>query len=305
MGLTCRDRACRPQQMDGGTGGMDASIPDVSLGDGGGGGGTGDGGVTGDRGDVGMCIAPGASCRQGVTPCCGNYACGEQPGGTFCCRAAGSMCTTARECCGSMLCTGGMCVCRRREETCSNDADCCGGARCQRPMGMTTGAGTCACSAMLENCTSNEGCCSGLECRGGRCLAPGCLAPGDTCSGMTGPDAGMCCGGYLCESQPSGSIRTCCRFPALTTTATRVSCTRQLDCCGNSLCIDGACTCRRDGQSCLNALECCGAMQCERPMGSTMGTCRCQPRGGFCFPGGNDCCAGTTCVNDMTGSTCR
>jgi hypothetical protein len=320
MGLACRDGACRPQQMDAGTG-VDASLPRLDGGggggggdggggggDGGGGGGGGDGGTGPGRdgavGDGGMCIQPGQSCTQGASTCCGDYACGAQPGGTFCCRGQNAVCAASRDCCGAMLCTGGRCICRRREETCSNDNDCCGGARCQRPMGQTTGAGTCACSQSLESCTSSEGCCSGLECRGGRCLAPGCLAPGDQCNTMSSPDGGMCCGGFLCGAQPGGT-NTCCRYPALTMTATAVSCTRGSDCCGQSTCSGGNCVCRRNGESCMNALECCGAMQCERPMGSTMGTCRCQQRGGFCLPGGNDCCAGTTCVSDMTGSTCR
>ena len=305
MGLTCRDGACRPQTMDGGMGGIDASLPDVSLPDGS----RPDGGVRdgavgdGTVGDGGMCRAPGQTCTQGVTACCGDYACGEQPGGTFCCRGADAMCTTSRDCCGAMLCTGGRCVCRRREETCSNDLDCCGGARCQRSGDAGTGPGTCACSRMLESCSSNEGCCSGLECRGGRCLAPGCLAPGDRCDNMSGPDAGMCCGGFLCEPQPAG--RACCRYPALSMSSTQVSCTNSSECCGMSTCNGGNCACRTNGQSCMNSLECCGYMLCDRPMGATMGTCRCQARGQLCLAGSNDCCAGTTCVSDMTGSTCR
>lgn len=48
----------------------------------------------------------------------------------------------------------------------------------------------------------------------------------------------------------------------------------------------------------MNSLECCGGMLCDRPDAGAQGTCRCQARGQFCIPNGNDCCPGTTCTNN-------
>lgn len=240
-----------------------------------------------------MCIASGAMCTQGSSVCCAGLACGAQPGGTFCCRPAMGTCTAGRECCGSMLCTGGRCVCRRGDETCTEDTDCCGGARCQ-PIEDGGTIKRCACGHQNDSCTSNEGCCGGLECRGGRCLIPGCNPPGEMCG--VG-DASECCSGFLCQAQPSGS-QSCCRFPSLTSDGTQVDCHSGAECCGFSPCSGGHCVCQRAGGSCMNSLECCGGMLCDRPDAGAQGTCRCQARGQFCIPNGNDCCPGTTCTNN-------
>ena len=277
---------------------------DVPRTDGGGGG--GDGGSTGgdggsSGGDGGMCIAGGAACTQGSSVCCADYACGVQPGGSFCCRPQMGQCTNSRQCCGSMLCniasgaTTGTCQCQAREAVCSNDLDCCGGAHCNLGDGGTTG--TCACVQEFGNCTADSGCCSGLTCHMGRCLRAGCFAPGEVCD-MS--DAGACCGGYSCNIQPSGQ-HTCCRGPALTTDEPPVTCQSGAECCGSVPCVGGVCVCQRANQSCFYATDCCGAMQCMRPGGASMGmgTCQCQARGNYCRTNGNDCCAGTSCVNNV------
>ncbi|MBK6533116.1 MAG: hypothetical protein IPF99_27065 [Deltaproteobacteria bacterium] len=134
-GLSCQSNVCRRAPMDGGTGsdggGINIDIPRID-------GAAGDARVDSATGDGGMCIAAGSLCVQGSTACCGDYSCGAQPGGTFCCRPAMGACSTSRECCGSMLCTNGACVCRRREESCSANLDCCGGARCNIAMGASS-----------------------------------------------------------------------------------------------------------------------------------------------------------------------
>lgn len=303
-GLSCQMGACRrTATMDGG------------VGDGGGGGGTGDGGGGGidvprldvpGGSDVGatdarlpdgaMCIGGGLTCRQGQTACCGDFACGVQPGGTFCCRPQNGMCATSRECCGTMLCTGGRCACQRGGSPCNNSLDCCGGAQCDIADGGTQG--TCRCGQQTERCTGNEGCCAGLECRSGRCLTPGCQPPGEECG--TG-DAGSCCGSFICGVQGGAmsTRRTCCRYASFTETGPQVDCQNSSECCGQQLCTGGRCVCRRANESCAGSLDCCGAMLCDN------GTCRCQMRGQFCRPGGNDCCPGTTCTSTPTGDTCQ
>jgi hypothetical protein len=283
--------------MDGGTGGRDGGgisidLPRID-------GSAGDARVDGATGDGGMCLAPGAVCAQGMTACCGDFACGAQPGGTFCGRPALGACTTSRQCCVSMLCSSGMCQCQRREQSCTSDLDCCGGARCNRGDGGTSG--TCACSREFETCTSNEGCCSGLSCRNGRCLTAGCLAPGERCDNT---DAGNCCGGYACNVQPNG-MSTCSRGPALVTSDPPTPCMSGAECAGAVLCTGGACVCRRGGQSCFYSNDCCGAMLCNRGDAGapSMGTCQCQASGNGCRIGGNDCCSGA-CRSTPTGDRC-
>lgn len=305
-GLTCTSNVCRPSRPDAGTG-TDAAIdlPRVDS--------TTDGSADAPRvdgGDGGACVAGGATCAAGAR-CCGDYSCAEQPGGIrTCCHNAGGACAAQLDCCGWQLCntTTRRCECRPAEASCITDTDCCNGAACNRPMGtpMST-MGTCACRQRNQTCTagsggdagtSGGGCCSGLECRGGRCLVPGCTAPGESCGSG---DGGACCEGFNCRPESAGLGDRCCRYPALTTTEPQVSCMNSTECCGTVLCTGGNCVCRRANESCIADVECCGRMLCERPMGSTMGTCRCQPRGSICLAGGQDCCAGTTC----TAGTCR
>lgn len=314
-GFTCQSNVCRPMMPDGGMGAdvprIDASI-DLPATDGPRTDGPRPDGTTGDGG---MCVAGGAVCATGQT-CCGDYSCAMQPGGTqTCCHNAGGSCNAQLDCCGWQLCntTSHRCECRPAESSCVTDTDCCGGAACNRPMGapMST-MGTCACRARNQTCTvgaggdagtggdggtGSGGCCSGLECRGGRCLTPGCTAPGETCS----TDGGSCCEGYDCRPESAGLGNRCCRYPALSTRDPPVTCSSSAECCGTVLCTGGNCVCRTVGQSCLRDVECCGWMGCEVPMGATMGTCRCQPRGSICMQGGQDCCAGTTC----TAGTCQ
>ena len=124
-------------------GGISIDLPRID-------GSAGDARVDGATGDGGMCLAPASRCTQGATACCGDYSCGQEPGGTFCCHPAMGSCANSIECCGQMLCnipsgqTRGTCTCRRRNEVCTGNTDCCGGAQCVRPDGGTSG--TCACS---------------------------------------------------------------------------------------------------------------------------------------------------------------
>lgn len=300
-GLSCQSGSCRRVAMDGGTGtdggGIRLDVPRID-------GATGDAPRV-DGGDGGMCIAAGRTCTQGSTACCGDYSCGAEPAGTYCCHPAMGSCTNSLECCGSMLCniasgqTSGTCSCRRRNETCTADLDCCGGSRCNRPDGGTTG--TCACSREFEACTASEGCCDGLSCRNGRCLTVGCLAPGERCDNT---DAGSCCGGYACNVQPSGQS-TCSRGPALVTSDPPTTCMTGAECAGSVLCTGGVCVCRRGGESCFYSNDCCGVMLCVRPGGGStgMGMCQCQASGNGCRIGGNDCCSGA-CRSTPTGDRC-
>lgn len=298
-GLACQSGACRRVAMDGGTGGGDGGLSiDLPRIDGAAGDGARPDGTTGDGG---MCVAGGQTCTQGTTTCCGDFSCGQEPAGTYCCHPAMGSCTNSLQCCGQMLCnipsgmTMGTCTCRRRNEVCTNNLDCCGGATCNRPDGGTTG--TCACSREFETCTSSEGCCDGLACRNGRCLTAGCLAPGERCDNT---DAGSCCGGYACNVQPSGQS-TCSRGPALVESDPPVTCMMGSECAGSVLCTGGVCVCRRGGESCYYSGDCCGAMLCNRPGGAStgMGTCQCQMRGQYCRTGGNDCCMGLSCTGNM------
>ncbi|MBP6832131.1 MAG: hypothetical protein KA978_15195, partial [Deltaproteobacteria bacterium] len=77
-------------------------------------------------------------------------------------------CTTGAECCGSVLCTGGVCVCRRGGEPCYRDGDCCGAMLCNRPGGASLGM--CQCQQRDQYCrTGGNDCCSGLSCVNNNC----------------------------------------------------------------------------------------------------------------------------------------
>ena len=123
------------------------------------------------------CFAPGERCdNSDAGTCCGGYACNIQPGGqSTCCRGPALTtseppvpCTTGAECCGSVLCTGGVCVCRRGGEPCYRDGDCCGAMLCNRPGGASLGM--CQCQQRDQYCrTGGNDCCSGLSCVNNNC----------------------------------------------------------------------------------------------------------------------------------------
>jgi len=125
------------------------------------------------------CFAPGERCdNSDAGTCCGGYACNIQPSGqSTCCRGPALTtseppvpCTTGAECCGSVLCTGGVCVCRRGGEPCYRDGDCCGAMVCNRPGGGSSGMGMCHCQQREQYCrTGGNDCCSGLSCVNNTC----------------------------------------------------------------------------------------------------------------------------------------
>jgi len=80
------------------------------------------------------CNRVGDGCDMSVAgDCCGVASCrrvGGSPTSPFqCCATDGQICESANECCGTQLCTDGMCACKSAGESCVS-GDCCVGTSC-------------------------------------------------------------------------------------------------------------------------------------------------------------------------------
>jgi hypothetical protein len=162
-----------------------------------------DGGVA--RCTISSCIPVGDTCNPSASNCCNGTVClqsteltwvcqspirgdgGTEPepgpdGGTSdggvllpdggmdgACRANGSSCDVAVQCCSSQ-CISGTCkapgACQPQDGACSASADCCSGLACVFLASGTTGlCAPASCAGPGQPCSSALGCCTGLSCR--------------------------------------------------------------------------------------------------------------------------------------------
>lgn len=133
------------------------------------------------------CSGLGTTCDPAASPspCCAGYGCLPTSevtyacqiptdGGTSC-RANGSGCATASDCC-SQICSGGLCQapasCQQEKAACTADTDCCTGLSCVIQPGASSG--TCeknSCQSSGQTCSPTLSCCSGLSCVDGMGLS--------------------------------------------------------------------------------------------------------------------------------------
>jgi hypothetical protein len=208
-------------------------------------------------------------------------------GGTtsVCCKARGSSCTTANDCCnpsnvygGHDDCIDGYC-CGAVNATCTNNGDCCYPNLCQ-PGGPN---GTKFCAPAFKNqsplvapwCTGAAACWSG-DCEdpdpndgqdGNRCWAKnGVLCPGQNPGpAITGDDND--CWGFgdkpagwnpvwpaeECQAKDAKGRFICCSEPSN-------GCNVGGDCC-NGNCLNHTCTCNAAHGSCHSPADCCNSDQ--------------------------------------------
>jgi hypothetical protein len=163
------------------------------------------------RCSISTCDPIGTNCTPGSNNCCAgtqclptsefSYACqvpvysdggttttdGGRPDAGGTCRANGSSCTTAADCCSS-ICNGtcqAPALCQPQNATCTVNGDCCTGLSCSIPPGATSG--TCqpstTCPGIGQACSPTIACCTGLLCEdpsGNPCngtTACSCTAP--------------------------------------------------------------------------------------------------------------------------------
>ncbi|HYX93072.1 MAG TPA: hypothetical protein VE782_16005, partial [Myxococcaceae bacterium] len=144
------------------------------------------------------CTPLGATCAFGGTPCCSGQCIGDEfgaacripidagvggvggTGGTDAnlCKANGSRCASAAECC-SFACANGTCqtpsFCQGSGQVCTASSDCCTGLSCVIPSSSTSGtcqASTCASAG--QSCSNAYPCCSGLNCMQSGSLITAC-----------------------------------------------------------------------------------------------------------------------------------
>jgi len=274
-----------------------------------------------------FCVQTGDACLN-AADCCGgtcNIAagatvgtCGAPPtGATFCNGGIdGTVCGGCNDCC-SRLCApygpSGVNVCQPASgchvdgDLCRKDSDCCGAAgtglpgdgnvTCEIEQGHAVGIcrNPTGCNPQGDVCHFKNYACSISSARNDCCGAPGnsgacqldalgvprcsglggtCRNPGDTCS-----SAADCCNHVPCVPDAAGMLR--CMTPA-----------------------DAGPTCVGQGGACTINGDCCVGMMCNRPLGSTSGTCgpyTPPPSDAGVPTGGYD--GGPTCA--LYGQTCR
>lgn len=83
-----------------------------------------------------------------------------------CCASGGYPCNSDNDCCGGMICPGGLCVaCSGDGGACRGDSDCCGSDVCS--FGTCTTPSSCADRG--QYCDLGTDCCDDLECIDGTC----------------------------------------------------------------------------------------------------------------------------------------
>lgn len=176
------------------------------------------------------CIEPNMACAGGA--CCSGLACAPDPDMDMpvyppeerCCASGGSSCDDAYDCCGEMICNGGMCQCIPETEPCWSDTDC-----CDEPIELSCVVGTCqstaGCALENERCPNGPSDCCGLDCRP------------DTWADNARTENFECC--------------------------SRSRCFDPEDCCGEMTCVEGSCVSRLEGESCAYDTDCAGGFVCN------------------------------------------
>jgi hypothetical protein len=248
-----------------------------------------------------------------------------------CCRNAGGVCSADFHCCGTAMCSGGVCGgsggtggqqggSRALGEACSATAEC----------SQTGGSVVCASNGLPEdgakNCCRNSGgtcgsdlqCCAGFYCINGRCggSSSGTSGSGSTSGGGNKRPGEECTSSGEC-SQTGGSTvcadngflddgaKNCCRPEGGRCSDSTYS----ADCCGGLYCRDGVCRGLPTDGTLAPGAVCTETAECDQISETThcsdngladdgpLNCCRYE--GGGCA---NDagCCAGLLCI----GSRC-
>ena len=253
-------------------------------------------------GTCSMCRGPSLSCLLDGVPilggggCCNGSVCRPAPIVPRCCAGAGSRCTNSTDCCGFMQCRDGMCEAGREGQFCTDSSECGEGLTCRsftcqpedNPMGMGMGM-------LGDPCTSDMDCGMGFVCTDFQCTASGgeCIESPMACTGE-----GSCCEGLACapapnEGEPTNPPPTRCCASADT------ACEDSFDCCGEMLCIDGACACQAEGSVCYSDQDCCEGFGCIG--GNCVDVTGCGQPGQGCTSIG-DCCGDQYCAAQAFGA---
>ena len=261
----------------------------------------------------GTCTAT-SQCSQtgGAVVCADNGI--SSDGDLNCCRNASGACANGSGCCGSLLCTNGVCGGTTSGGTVTAGGTCTATSQCSQ----TGGALVCADNGIsgdgLLNCCRNQGgacangsgCCGNLLCTNGVCggtiSGGGTVAPGGACTATSA--CSQTGGAVVCADNgiSSDGDLNCCRNAG-------GACANGSGCCGSLLCTNGTCGGTTDGNSTVGLGGTCTATsQCTQSGGSTvcadnglssdgMLNC-CRNAGGACF-GGSGCCGALLCTNGV------
>jgi len=280
-------------------------------------------------GSTGGSVALGGVCTQttqcgqpsgSAVVCASNGIAGD--GALNCCRNNGGACTDGTQCCGSLLCTGGVCGGSSSGGGLQPGEPCTATTQCLQS--TTGGQVVCADNGYSSdgalNCCRNAGgvciasgdssdCCSGLYCIAGVC--------GGSTSGVSVPPGSECTSTSQClQSSGTGDVvcasngiagdgaLNCCHNNGGT-------CTDGAHCCGSLLCTGGVCGGSTSGSGLAPGEICTATSECSQSGGTTScsengisgdGTLNCcRPAGGGCTDG-SGCCGGLVCdSNGLSG----
>lgn len=131
---------------------------------------------------------------------CGVFVLSGCPGNLPACSPSGERCNTSTDCCGTGICTGGICdsnSCVSTGGSCTRAIECCGGSVCTGGQCATNGGTSCVIGGAA--CGASSECCGAGLCTSGTCSANSCQASGSACSATP-----QCCGAMACTG---GSCR--------------------------------------------------------------------------------------------------
>lgn len=242
-----------------------------------------------------FCIQPGDVCARDGDCCTANCvidaghsvgACAAPPKGpAYCTKVDGMLCSGCGDCCSRLCAPGpsGVSICQPASgchvtgDLCLKDTDCCGGDATTGLPGAGNGSCHLDAGAKIGICTNPV--------NGGK---NACNPEGNVCHYLADP-------GYACTSS---SARSDCCGPD---TPKWQMC--HLDALGVPRCLGVGTTCHAAGDACASAADCCDRAPC---VPDDQGALRCLagacvPTGGSCTING-DCCPGGVC-NRPPGST--
>jgi hypothetical protein len=262
-------------------------------------------------------LPPGAACTAtsqcsqtgGTTVCASNGI--TTDGDLNCCRNQGGACVDGTGCCGSLLCTNGICG-GTAGGTLPPGAACTATSQCSQTSGVTVCASNGITTDGELNCCRNQGgacadgtgCCGSLLCTNGVCggTSSGGLAPGAACS-ATSQCSQVGGATYCANNGLSGDgALNCCRYEG-------GACTDWAGCCDGLLCTNGVCTSgSSSGSGLAPGASCTATSQCSQVGGPTycannglsgdgaLNCCRYE--GGACSDWAG-CCDGLLCTNGI------
>lgn len=223
-------------------------------------------------------------------------------------------CRVDSECKGDSICVAGVCSppnCFDSNQACPNGKICLRGSCVDDPCkGKTCGAGSFCRDGACVNVCAGVTCNSGQQCKDGRCVADSCAAancnPGESCiKGLC--EKNLCVPGQSCKFNRVCLDNACVQDPCLFVTCPIAgqrcelgqcldppSCTLDVDCKGDMLCVKGRCV----------PSSCSGSSPCSQGQLCVDGTCRANPCDSVTC-GGNTFCREGLCVGSCSGVFCE